>query len=109
MKIITRLSDDVIARIAAGEVITSPYNIVKELIENSIDANCSIITIDIQTTLSSLVIIDDGDGIDRKDFDKLCIRHYTSKFTGDMLTINTFGFRGEALSSISLSSKITVE
>ncbi|KAM0685562.1 DNA mismatch repair protein, partial [Conglomerata obtusa] len=81
----------------------------KELIENSIDANCSTITIDIQTTLSSLIITDDGDGIDREDFDKLCIRHYTSKFTGDMLTINTFGFRGEALSSISLSSKITVE
>lgn len=106
---ITKLPQDIISKIAAGEVITSPFNVIKECIENSIDANSGNITVDISKDCLTFKITDDGDGIERDDFTLLCERNCTSKLNDDLLSIPTFGFRGEALSSISLVSKITVE
>lgn len=106
---IEKLPDDVILKIAAGEVITSPTNVLKEIIENSIDANSTQIEIIVSKNLLSLTVIDNGDGIEKADFQNVCKSHHTSKYIGNMLKIPTFGFRGEALSSISLCSKVKIE
>lgn len=106
---ISKLPDAIIHRISAGEVITSPLNVVKECLENSIDANSTEIIIDISKDCLSLKISDNGDGIEYPDFKLLCERNCTSKINEDLLNITTFGFRGEALCSVSLVSNITVE
>ena len=93
--------DEILAnKIAAGEVIERPANVVKELVENSIDASSSKIDIIIEEGGMNLIeIVDDGLGMDQEDA-KLCFsRHATSKITNDqdLFCIQTLGFRGEAI------------
>jgi DNA mismatch repair protein MutL len=105
------LPDSVSNKIAAGEVIERPSSIVKELLENSLDASASSIKIIIETSGTKLIsIIDDGEGMDQDDA-ILCIEpHATSKIKNaeDLFTIHTLGFRGEALPSIAAVSKLRI-
>lgn len=112
MSKIKKLAQDQIQKIAAGEVVERPANIVKELLENSIDAGSNQINIFIEKGGKQLIkIVDNGSGMSIKDA-KMCIEHHaTSKVTKveDLESILTFGFRGEALSSISAVSKLTIK
>lgn len=106
------LPSEVFNRIAAGEVIDRPYSVVKELVENSIDAGAKKISVDIiDGGLSAIIVSDDGDGIFKDDLKSALLPHATSKITDvdDLDNINTLGFRGEALASIASVSKITIE
>lgn len=106
---IKQLSATEAQKIAAGEVVERPANVVKELIENSLDAGASEITLYIEEGGKKLIhIIDNGCGMSLEDA-RMCIKHHaTSKITSisDLENISTFGFRGEALSSISSVSQI---
>lgn len=108
---IHKLSAQEAQKIAAGQVVERPANVVKELIENAIDAQANQITVYIEDGGKQLIrIIDNGCGMSPEDA-VLCFEHHaTSKITSvaDLNTINTFGFRGEALSSICAVSKITL-
>lgn len=111
MPTIRRLPEEVYSRIAAGEVVERPASLLKELIENSLDAGAS--RIDVEVTgagRSSLRVCDDGCGMDEDDVRACLERHATSKISqfGDLDTLTTFGFRGEALYAIAAVSKITV-
>ncbi|MGM9924336.1 MAG: DNA mismatch repair endonuclease MutL [Bacillus sp. (in: firmicutes)] len=100
---IIQLSDELSNKIAAGEVVERPASVVKELVENCIDANSTIIEIEIEEAgLKSIRIIDNGDGIEHDDVVKAFDRHATSKIKNenDLFRIRTLGFRGEALPSI---------
>lgn len=102
MKII-ELDDKTIEQIAAGEVIESPVSIIKELVENSIDAKAKNIIVEIKNGGKSYIrVTDDGIGIDEDDFERAFKRHATSKikYFSDLYRIFSLGFRGEALSSI---------
>ena len=103
------LDDFTVNQIAAGEVIERPSSIVKELVENSIDAGSSAITIEIQDGGVSLIrVTDNGEGMDKTDA-RLCFqRHATSKIKSntDLYSINSLGFRGEALASIAAVSRV---
>jgi DNA mismatch repair protein MutL len=111
MATIQQLPEDVFSRIAAGEVVERPASMLKELIENSLDAGAT--KIDIEVTgagIESLRVVDDGCGMDAEDV-KLCLaRHATSKITSfeDLDRLTTFGFRGEALYAVAAVAKITV-
>lgn len=107
---IKKLPDSVIARISAGEVVARPYNILKETLENSLDAGCTHIAVRIGADGLSLEIEDDGCGIAEEDLPLLCRPHCTSKLAAeaDLFALASYGFRGEALSSISRCSKIKV-
>lgn len=97
-------------KIAAGEVVERPSSVVKELVENSIDAKSKNITIEIEEGGISLIrVIDDGTGIHNDDIEKAFLPHATSKIKSveDIYSINTLGFRGEALPSIASVSKLT--
>lgn len=110
--IINRLPDATIQQIAAGEVITRPANAVKELVENSIDAGAHNIRVIIEQGGSkSIEVIDNGHGIAKHNAALLCQRYATSKLrtANDLYSISTFGFRGEALSSISEVADIDVK
>lgn len=108
---IKQLSAQEIQKIAAGEVIERPANIVKELVENSLDASATAISIFIEDAGKSLIrIVDNGHGMSPEDA-LLCFKHHTtSKITrvDDLHSLATFGFRGEALSSICSVSKVTL-
>ena len=104
------LSKELIDKISAGEVIERPASIIKELVENSIDANAKNIEIHLENAGKKLVSIkDDGWGIEKDDLPLAVVSHATSKLNIDNLfSIQTLGFRGEALASISAISKITI-
>ena len=109
MGLIHILDTEVSNKIAAGEVVERPFNIVKELVENSIDAGANVITVEIKNGgISYIRVTDNGSGMSEEDA-KICfLRHATSKIkTGDDLNaIYTLGFRGEALSSIGAVAKV---
>lgn len=105
------LSDSLVAKIAAGEVIERPAYAVKEVIENAIDAGADSIDISVEESgLAKITITDNGEGIEKDDILLCFLRHATSKIADetDLLSIKSFGFRGEALSSIAAISKITI-
>ncbi|MGO5093985.1 DNA mismatch repair endonuclease MutL [Clostridium sp. LCP25S3_F10] len=108
MRKINLLDLETTNKIAAGEVIERPFSVVKELVENSIDAGAKNITIEIDDGGQKLIkIIDDGEGIYPIDIKNAFLPHATSKINSieDIYKINTMGFRGEALASISSVSK----
>src|SRR6266576_6036453 len=103
MSKITRLSPDLANQIAAGEVVERPASVVKELVENAIDAGARRLTIQIELGgKKSVSVEDDGEGMDPDDARLAIERHATSKIrrAEDLATIRTLGFRGEALPSI---------
>ncbi|MBE5927337.1 MAG: DNA mismatch repair endonuclease MutL [Lachnospiraceae bacterium] len=103
------LDQETINQIAAGEVIDRPASIVKELMENAIDAGSTAITVEIKDGgISFIRITDNGCGIDKDDINMAFLRHSTSKIrtAADLLTIDSLGFRGEALSSIAAVSQV---
>ena len=107
--IIKILTPEVSNKIAAGEVVQRPSSVLKELLENSIDANSSKIKIIIKNAGKNLIqVIDDGIGMSRNDMYKSFIKHATSKINkiDDVFSINSMGFRGEALAAISSVSMI---
>ncbi|MBQ1281057.1 MAG: DNA mismatch repair endonuclease MutL [Oscillospiraceae bacterium] len=106
---ILQLSPHVADLIAAGEVVERPGSVVKELVENAIDAGAKHITVEIQNGGMTLIrITDDGCGMDRQDAQTAFLRHATSKLRTeeDLAAIGTLGFRGEALAAISSVSRI---
>lgn len=105
------LDEATVSKIAAGEIIENPASIVKELIENSIDANSKNIVVEIKGSIGDFIrITDDGDGMDEGDLNLAFLRHATSKLRSveDLNNIVSLGFRGEALASISHISKLEV-
>lgn len=109
MKKISLLSQETIDKIAAGEVVERPSSVVKELVENSIDANASAITVEIKEGgISMIRITDNGEGIENDQVPSAFLRHSTSKIKSveDLLTVSSLGFRGEALSSIAAVAQV---
>lgn len=112
MSKIHKLTDEVVNRIAAGEVIERPAYAIKELIENSIDASATRINIEIEDEgLTSISVFDNGIGIEKDDLKLVLQRHTTSKISNfeDLDALTTLGFRGEALASIASISEIKVK
>ena len=106
------LTEKVINQIAAGEVIQRPSSVVKELLENSIDAKAKNIHLIIKKSGKSLIkIIDDGIGMNKQDAEICFLKHSTSKieYTQDITSINTMGFRGEALASIASIAEVELK
>lgn len=106
---ITVLDESTINQIAAGEVIERPAAVVKELVENSIDAGANAITVEIKEGgISFIRITDNGSGIDEEDMPLVFLRHSTSKIrtAEDLLSVSSLGFRGEALSSIAAIAQV---
>ena len=111
MAIIRQLDEQTANMIAAGEVVERPMGVVKELVENSIDAGAKRITVSVEEGgIASLTVSDDGCGMDSKDAVNAFLRHATSKIRSseDLWDIGTLGFRGEALPSIASVSKLTL-
>lgn len=105
------LSDAMIGKIAAGEVVERPAAAIKELVENSLDAGASAVTVEIREGgLDSIRVTDNGSGIDESDIRMAFERHATSKISKeqDLFSIQTLGFRGEALASIAAVSHVTL-
>ncbi len=109
MSIIHVLNDETINKIAAGEVVERPANVVKELVENAIDAGADSITVEIKDGgIGFIRVTDNGAGISAEDIPKAFLRHATSKIDSidDLNTIRSMGFRGEALSSIAAVAQV---
>ena len=109
MSKIALLTQDTIDKIAAGEVVERPCSVVKELVENAIDAKATAITVEIKEGgISFIRISDNGCGIDKAEVPLAFLRHSTSKIRSveDLLSVSSLGFRGEALSSISAVSRV---
>ena len=105
------LSSEVASQIAAGEVIERPASVVKELMENSLDASAHSILIAVEEAGKKLIeIADDGSGIPSAELELAAARHATSKLisSDDLFSISTLGFRGEALASIGSVSHMTI-
>lgn len=109
MSIIQLLDESTINQIAAGEVVERPSTVVKELVENAVDAGSTAITVEIKEGgLSFIRITDNGAGIDKEDIARAFLRHATSKIkkAEDLLSVRSLGFRGEALSSIAAVAQV---
>ena len=109
MKRIQQLSRQLINQIAAGEVIERPASVVKELVENSIDAGATKIEVEVSKDCLSIRVSDNGSGIHPDDIELAFLKHATSKISSskDLFDIHTMGFRGEALASIISIAKVT--
>lgn len=108
---IYQLPESLANKIAAGEVVERPASVIKELVENSIDANSSYIKIELtEAGLTEMKVTDDGDGMEEGDCKRAFLRHATSKikYDADLFHIRSLGFRGEALASIASVSKLTL-
>jgi len=102
------LDEQLVNKIAAGEVIERPVNVIKELVENAVDARAAHITVHVAESL--IRVADDGVGMTKEDLGKSILRHATSKIEqyDDLMRVMSFGFRGEALASIAAVSDLTI-
>ncbi|UJL48005.1 DNA mismatch repair endonuclease MutL [Virgibacillus sp. NKC19-16] len=108
---IVQMPDKLANKIAAGEVVERPASVVKELVENSIDANSTWIKVEIsEAGLEQIKITDDGNGMSEQDGERAFLPHATSKIKdeNDLFHVKTLGFRGEALASIASVSRLTI-
>ncbi len=111
MSIVHLLDDDTVNKIAAGEVVERPASVVKELIENAVDAGATVIETEVMAGGTSLMrVTDNGCGMNREDAELAVKRHATSKIENgeDILTVPTLGFRGEALPTIAAVSRFSM-
>ncbi|KAJ2721673.1 ATP-binding mismatch repair protein, partial [Coemansia sp. Benny D115] len=102
---------DTVHRLCSGQVVVDLSTAVKELLENSLDAGATIVDIKLKDSgLTSITVSDNGQGIKETDYPTLCRKHWTSKIRSfeDLEDISTFGFRGEALSSLCAMSKVSI-
>ena len=109
---IKQLDPIVASRIAAGEVVERPSSVLRELIDNSLDAKATKISVHLeQGGIKSLTVLDDGTGMSKEDLKLACVSHATSKIStiDDLFNLRTLGFRGEALSSIAACSLLTID
>ncbi|MGC8683594.1 MAG: DNA mismatch repair endonuclease MutL [Athalassotoga sp.] len=109
---IIKLPEEVVRRIAAGEVVDHPSSVVKELVENAIDAHASKVKVSIEGGgKSSITVDDDGIGMSEEDLKMAVLPHTTSKIEDfdDIFNLTTFGFRGEAIASMAAVSKMKIE
>ena len=103
------LSEETIDKIAAGEVVERPSSVVKELVENAIDAGATAVTVEIKEGgISFIRVTDNGEGIEKSQIKNAFYRHATSKLrdASELTAIGTLGFRGEALSSIAAVAQV---